>query len=149
MAADPAVLVQRANERADHYLYRCFDPDGVLLYIGCTRDVKKRMANHACTTTRHNASWWLSVCMARYEVDGPYRGLTRGRKAERKAIAAEQPVFNTQDRGTSVWTARTGIARYLVAHGHRGIATETACTCRDGLFARDEYCAAHEGQAVA
>jgi hypothetical protein len=136
-------------EGAKHYVYRCYDADGVLLYIGCSNDVEQRIALHMYVAARANASWWLSLCMDRYEIEGPYRTRTAGRKAEAKAIRAEQPVFNSQGRGTSRFLVRNGVAQYLIAHGHRGVATETACTCRDGLFGVDEFCAAHDGQAVA
>jgi hypothetical protein len=96
-----------------HHLYRCYDADGVLLYIGCTSDVEKRMASHR----RGNGigpSRWLAAHMARYEVDADrYPNRYAGQDAEAAAIFTEQPVFNTQGRCLPINFTRAQIEDYL------------------------------------
>lgn len=134
------------NTGRSHYLYRCYDTGGVLLYVGCTNDVQKRMYVHRRSSARATASWWLSLCMDRYEVEGPFKGRGAALKAERRAIRAEQPIFNTQERGHSLTQVRNGAASYLVSRGLRALAIETACTCWSEDRAEGEvspWCAAH------
>jgi len=117
---------------ADHFVYRCFDAEDVLLYVGCTRDVTKRMYAHRSGKSTSKASRWLSVTMSRVEVDGPHPGRDAGREAERAAIQAERPLFNYQQTAgpnQAAWMTRTPIARYLVEHGHLELALETVCVC--------------------
>lgn len=138
---------------ADHYVYRCYDADGLLLYVGCTSDVARRMADHKRGHGGSRASVWLAACMTRYEVAGPFRGRDAGREAERKAIGSEQPLFNTQERRTSnISFYRNAVGRYLVAHGLRELALATACTCwredRDAGVAAP-WCAAHRAMEAA
>lgn len=67
-------------------LYRLFDADGALLYIGISGDLKARFARHAAVK-----SWWPHV--ARKTVEWH---LTRAEaaEAELKAITAEHPQHN-------------------------------------------------------
>lgn len=75
-----------------HYVYRCFDRDGQLLYIGCTSDIGHRMRVH-WSNWNNPASAYLSMYMDRYEVEEVV-GFAAARKAEREAIAAEAPLLN-------------------------------------------------------
>lgn len=117
---------------ARHYLYRCYDAEGRLLYIGCTVDTKKRIAEHR-RGKGAKASRWLSVCMASVEVDSDvYIGRVAGRAAERAAIQTEQPLFNYQERANEYQAAhmtRRAVAQYLLEHGHRELAEQTVCQC--------------------
>lgn len=131
-----------------HFVYRCYDADGDLIYIGCTANVTKRIASHRRGDKA--ASRWLAVFMDRYEVEGPYPDRDAGRQAECEAIQAEQPLFNYQQRSglnMAAWMTRLPIAQYLVERGYIELAVETVCTCwretrEAGLF--DKWCAAHE-----
>lgn len=77
-----------------HYLYRCYDADGRLLYIGCTQDIGARMQVHA-SSWQNPVSAYLNLRMTRFEAEEkPYAGKVAGRKAEREAIAAEAPLLN-------------------------------------------------------
>lgn len=89
---DDAANHFRDYERT-HYLYRCYDADDVLLYIGCTMDVGSRMMVHA-SSWQNPASAFLNFHMTRYEVSAPIKGRIAARKAERAAIAAEAPLLN-------------------------------------------------------
>lgn len=138
---------------ADHYLYRCYDDAGTLLYIGCTSNVKRRMSAHRAG--KQAASRWLAVTMTRYEVEGPIRGRDAARRAEHAAIQTEQPLFNFQCRngiGIAAWMTRRPIAVYLVERGHLDLALATVCTCwgeTREAGCRDEWCYAHEAAEVA
>lgn len=69
-----------------HFVYRAFDADGVLLYVGCTYDPDKRMAAH-----RHGSDWHAD--MVRLAVAGPYNYET-ARQLEYDAIESERSLYN-------------------------------------------------------
>jgi predicted GIY-YIG superfamily endonuclease len=73
-------------ETVPHYVYRCYDQAGKLLYVGCTRDVEKRMQTH-----RYNSPWHgeMSRTTAQMFTDQPSALV-----AEREAIEREHPQFN-------------------------------------------------------
>jgi predicted GIY-YIG superfamily endonuclease len=129
-----------------HYLYRCYDADGDLIYIGCAEDVEKRIRSHRKGVAR--ASRLLRLFMVRYEASGPYPTKEAALYAEREAIRLEQPLFNTQERGINMPASRNEVARYLIERGHRDLATELSCTCwRETRETghRDPWCVAHRG----
>jgi predicted GIY-YIG superfamily endonuclease len=90
--AEHRAAVRAAKEEWTYYVYRCYDKDDRLLYIGCTQDIGGRMAVHAASWG-NPASAYLNLHMARYEVQEVV-GFTAARKAEREAIAAEAPLLN-------------------------------------------------------
>jgi predicted GIY-YIG superfamily endonuclease len=67
-------------------LYRFFDADGKLLYVGVTGDLRTRFAQHASVK-----SWWSDV--ARKTVAW-HATRARALAAEAEAIAAEEPEHN-------------------------------------------------------
>jgi hypothetical protein len=128
-----------------HFLYRCYDADDRLLYIGCTAWPSGRITQHR-QDRRNKASRWLQVSMTRYEVEGPFPSLHAGLLAEDRAIAAEQPLFNRQGRRIPGWQVVPRVAEYLISIGQRDLAIETACTCWaefSDLGEIDPSCAAH------
>lgn len=139
------------SKNADHYVYRCYDADDRVVYIGCTRNIKTRLATHRRGKGGSRASQWLSVCMVRYEVEGPYPSRDAGLEAERRAIQAEQPIFNYQQRAGesfAAWMTRNLVADYLVNRGHVQLAIETCCRCgreyREAGIPDPLLCVAHE-----
>jgi hypothetical protein len=76
-----------------HWIYRCWDAEGRLLYIGCTEDVEQRIAVHRASWN-NPASAYIALHMDRYEAEGPYSGRIAGRAAEKAAIEAEAPLLN-------------------------------------------------------
>lgn len=86
-------MTSHRDEVTPHWLYRCYDAEGRLLYIGCTMDVANRMYLHRCGYS-NPASAFLNRHMTRYEVEGPFVGRLSGHKAEREAIGAEAPLLN-------------------------------------------------------
>lgn len=69
-----------------HYLYRCVDASGRLVYVGIARDLAVRLEQH--TTT----SWWADQVVKVRAVVLPDREAARD--AERRAIRDEQPLWN-------------------------------------------------------
>lgn len=67
-------------------LYRCFDYDANLLYIGATSDFCKRMAQH-----RTQSHWFPDMA---YHTTEAYRTRADAAAAEKAAIAKERPEFN-------------------------------------------------------
>lgn len=74
--------------RREHFVYWAYDANGVLLYIGCTMQPKKRWAEHC---GKPAAAWTRHV--ARFRAQGPYNYET-ARRMERQAIDEHQPPFN-------------------------------------------------------
>ncbi|HEY4267072.1 MAG TPA: GIY-YIG nuclease family protein [Galbitalea sp.] len=71
-----------------HYVYRCYDAAGALLYIGCTQYPEKRIDQHRAA--RHWSTRIETVTFA-----GPYDYFV-GLAIERNAIRTELPLFNIQ-----------------------------------------------------
>lgn len=120
------------SEPRPHFVYRIYDADERLIYVGCTANVKKRIGAHRRADGGNRASRWVSACMARYEVAGPYAGREIALQIEAQSINEEQPLFNTQRRATqyqACWMTRSAVAEYLIEHGHRALAEETCCEC--------------------
>nr|BEK62791.1 hypothetical protein KPHV_00180 [Kitasatospora purpeofusca] len=68
-------------------LYRCYDEDGWLLYIGTSVDPKRRFREHV-----NWFGWWPAV--ARTEVEWLPYGLPESMYAEQMAIYLERPACN-------------------------------------------------------
>lgn len=71
---------------SDFVLYRAFDLEGRLLYIGSTNDVRLRMDQH-----RKSAQWFSRMALFTTE---PFATEDEVRIAERAAIQNEQPPYN-------------------------------------------------------
>lgn len=71
-----------------HALYRFFGAGGTLLYIGITADLPTRLHGH-----RDDKPWWLGVTNVTLE---HYPSRDSVLEAERRAIVAEKPLYNTQ-----------------------------------------------------
>jgi hypothetical protein len=67
-------------------VYRCFDAEGRLLYIGASSSVKQRLRGH-----RQKSPWWSEVAEVAVDPPLPYDD---AREAEKDAIVAEQPRHN-------------------------------------------------------
>ena len=75
----------RANLGARHFVYRCFDADGELLYIGATSNLAERMKEYE---GRPQVAFWDS---------DEYPTRAEAFAAERAAIREHQPPWNTQN----------------------------------------------------
>lgn len=82
-----------------HFVYRCYDIDGDLLYVGCSKDVEKRLADHA-----KSPNSWVP-CVQFLELE-EHPDLKTARTAESEAIATEHPYWNDSGRwqGRHDWT---------------------------------------------
>ena len=78
-----------ADRRLDKYgadVYRCYDIEGNLLYVGCTINVHKRLGEH-----RPYAAWF--PMLARFTVDR-YPTRRQALEVEGYAIIHERPLYN-------------------------------------------------------
>ena len=75
------------KRRHRHELYRFYDSQGILLYVGITNSVRNRTSQH-----RYTQPWWDLVSQMTVE-----RFATRAESeiAERVAIRDEDPLFNS------------------------------------------------------
>lgn len=90
----------------EFFVYRWFDSNGTLLYVGVTYDLERRRRNH-----RYGSGWFQFA--ARSEV-ATYPTWGAALQAESAAIAAESPVFNrTPDAGAYADRQR----EYLLTRG--------------------------------
>lgn len=67
-------------------VYRAFDVDGLLLYVGCTNNVATRMNAH-----RKGSAWFQY--MDHFTTEGPFERAEAERR-ESEAIRTEAPWFN-------------------------------------------------------
>ena len=81
-----------------HYVYRCYDDTGRLVYVGESCDAVRRLEFH-----RYNSVWARHVARVRVAVH-PDREAAR--TAEQHAIRTENPRFNRMGRWRSrpTWT---------------------------------------------
>jgi predicted GIY-YIG superfamily endonuclease len=89
-------------EARPHYVYRAFDDLGLLLYVGCSTDVARRLAQH-----RSRGLW--AQYMSDLTSSGPM-GRDEALLAETKAIATEGPFFNAQPEHTVMVQANRNAA---------------------------------------
>jgi len=87
------MLAERAETR--HYVYRLFDADARLIYIGCTYNVESRLKSH-----RH-VMWWAPQ-IARIKIT-VHPTKAAAHEVERAAITAEKPRWNVNGK----WAARS------------------------------------------
>jgi excinuclease UvrABC nuclease subunit len=71
-----------------HYLYRHFDKDDRLLYVGVSLRALQRLAQH-----RNHAHWFEQICRVEMEQFATRQGALA---AERVAIEREKPLYNIQ-----------------------------------------------------
>jgi hypothetical protein len=129
-------------------LYRHFDGNGVLLYVGVTRKLGWRLLAH-----QRNAGWWRDVRTV--TITSPYRTRKEALEAEAEAINVERPKFNQQHNPAPVTPpiapANTGkaLARRLAsarrqaeAAGEVGIEVQI----RDALAGLGRLIEAHRSQ---
>ena len=82
----------RAQSRP-HFVYRCYDKRGLLLYIGCALDVEGRMSAHRALMCRNPNSWFIRAHVDTYTAQ-EFANLAAARAGEKAAIVAESPLLN-------------------------------------------------------
>ena len=97
----------RIGDEQPHCVYRCYDEDGNLLYVGCTWSWPSRRQAHERSTW-----WWCLVAKTRVTLfpDRPY-ALSR----EQAAIEQERPRWNVRHRKTSGMTVANYVELYMQA----------------------------------
>lgn len=70
-----------------HFVYTAWDGAGRVLYVGCTKDLRRRIQSH-----RGDKSDWLPYAV-RYTMSGPFPQATALR-IERERIVGTRPYFN-------------------------------------------------------
>lgn len=78
------------DEARTHFVYRIFDADDRLLYVGSTRRVALRVRQHEL-----RQEWGAEI--VRFTQDGPFRRFT-ALAVEARAIQYEQPLHNQRRR---------------------------------------------------
>lgn len=87
-------------------LYRLFDREGTLLYVGITHDPQQRAKAH------RTRQWWPQVAKVKIQW---HRTRLDAHRAERVAIHDESPRYNI---------AETPLHRRLAEHRHHPLATD-------------------------
>lgn len=77
---------RREGRTEDHVLYRFFNAEGVLLYVGITYDLSMRFSTHSVER------WWWGQWA--YSTVVRYHSRAALEAAERKAIKSEKPLHN-------------------------------------------------------
>jgi len=80
-------------------VYRCYDADGVLLYVGRTTNVKRRMNDHRTRKGGEVAAWWRYLARVSIKL---FPTLEAASEAESLAIETEAPRFNLRHRFHSI-----------------------------------------------
>jgi len=103
-------------------VYRHFDENGRLLYVGISRAVSWRLMAH-----EKNSGWWRDV--RTITVSPPYRSRAEALAAE-AAIVAERPLFNQQHHPAPIKPpiapamAGKALLRRLEASRRKAVGTE-------------------------
>lgn len=82
-------------DEATWYLYRWFDETDRLLYVGISRNLKARFAEH------RGYSWWMRWAVRVEVAPQAYSSAAEAHAAEVAAIHSEEPVFNLADNPPS------------------------------------------------
>lgn len=110
-------------------LYRFFDGNGVLLYVGITDDTARRWSAH-----RTQKPWWRDVARKTVEWYGDRESAER---AERIAIGRERPLYNIQNatgrRSRIDPVEVTGFWKYVERVSDGASMTEIAAKIGGGL----------------
>lgn len=97
---------------SEHFVYRCFDAKGLLLYVGCSINPDQRLWEHG-----YFRSWWADR-IARVTLES-FPDQAAGLAAEKKAIQTEHPFYNRQFRTTEAQRADWQPEHYInwqIAH---------------------------------
>lgn len=118
-----------------HYVYRYFNAEGRLLYVGCSKDPMARYRTH-----RQDSRLWINE-VARGHIS-VFPDQATALAAEKAAIVAEKPLYNKTHRweGREGWGAQDYIdyARALMHTSHDPYGAYKSDRMR---AVRDEYAA--------
>lgn len=77
--------VDKRDDVRNHYVYRYYDADGWLMYVGCTVRPKARLVEH------RNQRPGMCAAIAEVKLSGPY-SYRIARELERQALSTEEPI---------------------------------------------------------
>ena len=78
-----------------YFVYRIFDKNDQLLYIGSTREVEYRISMHTQSSIAQPSSWEIAERMS-YQTVQEYPDKAQATIAEKQAIKSEMPLFNRE-----------------------------------------------------
>ena len=93
MSHNPPVVGPR--DHRPHYVYRIFDADDALLYVGCAEDVETRLSFHCAFSSQSPTSWEIAERMARH-TSQEFPSKSTAHAEEIRAIKTEAPLLNRQ-----------------------------------------------------
>lgn len=93
-----------ARPDATSYVYRLYDRDGDLLYVGVTDNLANRLTGHE----RGPALWWGAVHRVEWDL---YKTRAEAEHAESYTIEEQVPQHNLRDNGRRVLAAQMGHRR--------------------------------------
>lgn len=77
-------------EERSTYLYKHWNYDGVVIYVGITANPEQRLYNH-----KRNASWFKEVSQVSFK---KFSNRLMARTAERYSIKTDKPAYNLRDK---------------------------------------------------
>ncbi len=83
---NPTTLPPRHNPEEVTQLYRHFNKDGVLLYVGISLSAVHRLSQHA-----NGSGWFNDIALVKVET---FKTRSKALKAETAAIQTENPLYN-------------------------------------------------------
>jgi hypothetical protein len=110
----------------DHALYRFFDDDGNLLYVGITLDPGRRWRKH------RGRPWWRFVADITVE---QYTSRSAVLRAERRAIITEHPALNVlHNRGDQLADEPIDLFEIMCSPGFGSEPAHMPDICHDGCL---------------
>lgn len=99
-----------------HFVYRAYDADGVMLYVGLTKQPDKRYREHLCGN--YDGRGWFQHFVTKWVVTGPL-SRAAAEALELAEIDAHNPIFNGQAKGncTPKLGTRQLVKDYFRFHG--------------------------------
>lgn len=76
------------------WLYRAYDLDGRLLYVGITKNLEGRLTRH-----RYKSEWWQHVAAISHQ---EFATRSEAFRAESVVIRDEDPIYNKARQGGAV-----------------------------------------------
>jgi excinuclease UvrABC nuclease subunit len=110
MIPDPYRYNRRVRVDSPHYVYRCYDYAGRLIYVGCSVNPVQRVKQHRYT------SWWGTQILDVRLIVFPSKDYAL--QKEREAIGEERPRWNVTGKWNhrSLWAAEDYVDYYTAVN---------------------------------
>lgn len=112
-----------------HVVYRIYDANRQLLYVGLTANAEARFKSH-----RLMQDWWPDVRTIEVE---HFEGRAAAEEAERATIRAERPLHNRSHQTYEDYRRSLVAAEQLTSHGRR-VAALVPVAVADEAIERDD-----------